>query len=333
MKIIRISQSSYSFYHGTTTGENNETLHSLRQGIKTDIAQGHGQGAGFYVLTRKDDALSHSQGEFRKKGGVPMVVTINAPLDPNNFEIDHEMMQMTSANMIYETWEEGFKKLPERSVVIKGKGKIGTVAIDIENSYRENNFMLFRLHDQSRPTKGSFQIPLGEVAQNVEYAAWLGTIYNAIKKHSPEVLAKSEQISLQKSIEHGGGLKYIGPTIQPSKLEALINGQWIDVTTQDPPQQNPPQQNPPQQNPPQQEQIKQDPKQAKRYMKIIKISYIEDQKHPHDLEDPMGHVTIAEIKDYLKGFIVGWRRKEIEDHINECPRCEDNFITIKNRMK
>jgi hypothetical protein len=53
-------------------------------------------------------------------------------------------------------------------------------------------------------------------------------------------------------------------------------------------------------------------------MKIIKIAQFDPNAEPHDLEDPMGHVTIAEIKDYLKGFIVGWRRKEIEDHINEC---------------
>jgi hypothetical protein len=53
---------------------------------------------------------------------------------------------------------------------------------------------------------------------------------------------------------------------------------------------------------------------------------------PHDLDDEMGHVSIPEIKDYIKNFITGYRRNEIVNHFNECPRCEDNYLTIKLQL-
>lgn len=64
-------------------------------------------------------------------------------------------------------------------------------------------------------------------------------------------------------------------------------------------------------------------------MRIIRISY----KDPHELDDPMGHVTIPEILDYIKGFISGYRKTEIKKHFEECPRCEDNYLTILDNSK
>ena len=60
-KFIKISQSEEKYYHGTTTGKNDSILKSiLSSGIDPKIAQGHGQGAGFYVHNNLNQAKKHA---------------------------------------------------------------------------------------------------------------------------------------------------------------------------------------------------------------------------------------------------------------------------------
>lgn len=58
-------------------------------------------------------------------------------------------------------------------------------------------------------------------------------------------------------------------------------------------------------------------------MKIIRLSYL-------DVNEDDGHLELAEIKDFLHGIIKGYRGKEIEDHLVECPICYDNYLTVKH---
>ena len=61
-------------------------------------------------------------------------------------------------------------------------------------------------------------------------------------------------------------------------------------------------------------------------MKIIRVAY----QDPHDPEDPMGHYEIPMIKDLVEGLVSGWGKQEMMDHFEECPRCMDNYLTLKN---
>ena len=61
-------------------------------------------------------------------------------------------------------------------------------------------------------------------------------------------------------------------------------------------------------------------------MKIIRIAQLD----PHDPDDYMGHYSIPELKDLANGFVKGYAKIEMEKHFDECPRCLDNYLTVKN---
>jgi hypothetical protein len=316
MRIIRLAQQSYNFYHGTTTGENNSTLQSVRQGIKTDMSTGEGQGYGFYVLVSKQDAIEHSQGEFRKKGGVPMIVTINAPLTPKHFEIDHEVMSHLTGQFIFDTWETVFKKLPNKTIQFETNK--GTGPLNIEKS-RISSFgtMVFWIDDpEGIKRKLAMISTFPQTDTNQGLGRTFGQIFNAIKKYMPEAILEFEEKALQNTIKAKGALKYIGPSIQPSKLEALINGQWVDVTTQDPPTQE-------------NQENQENQTQARGNMRIIRVAFKEIKHWCH----APGHLEEGEIIDYHKGLITGYRRTEIENQVEECPRCYENFLTVKHNIE
>lgn len=63
-------------------------------------------------------------------------------------------------------------------------------------------------------------------------------------------------------------------------------------------------------------------------MKIIRVAY-----RPIQECDTPGHLEEGEIIDFHKGIIKGYRRIEIEKQIDECPRCYENFLTIKDNLK
>lgn len=84
------------FYHGTTF-----PMESFIQGIDSTRAQGHGQGAGFYLYVDKANAIDHASqlasGEMFKgldggdsADGKPIIVVVNPPFTPENFDIDFE---------------------------------------------------------------------------------------------------------------------------------------------------------------------------------------------------------------------------------------------------
>tara|TARA_Y100000034_G_C6825089_1_gene371939 strand:- start:247 stop:963 length:717 start_codon:yes stop_codon:yes gene_type:complete len=88
-------------YHATLSGENNEILNSfIKNGIDTQRAAGFGQGKGFYLWTDKKDAQHYIKGlihgmtggakEVEVKGA-PIIITVDEPVTPENFDIDYEI--------------------------------------------------------------------------------------------------------------------------------------------------------------------------------------------------------------------------------------------------
>lgn len=87
------------FYHGTT-----HPYESFIGGIKTNISGRHasGQGAGFYLFNNKQKAIRHTQklisGDLSYQDPSDVgnsegkIIVIDAPLTPENFDIDYEGM-------------------------------------------------------------------------------------------------------------------------------------------------------------------------------------------------------------------------------------------------
>jgi len=222
--LAKYSQSNMDFYHASNSGSDNSTLDSLRQGIKTDMAQGYGQGSGFYVWTNKQDAIRHSQ-DFGTNNGYPIIITISVGLTPENFDLDHEVMSSLTGNFISSTWDQLFKRLPEGSVNMEGRG-----VIDIASSKKltNGNMQFFISGTRSRFTLSP------NTESSIGVGESFGSIFNAIQKNFPQASSQFEQQALNDTVQKGGALKYVGQSIRPSKIEALVNNQWVDVTSQSP---------------------------------------------------------------------------------------------------
>jgi len=221
------SQNTREFYHGTSSGPNNEKVISFKNGINQSVAQGYGQGSGFYVWLNKNNAINHSQ-EF-SKGGYPMIVSIQAELSPQNFDLDHEVMSSMTGQFIYDTWDNLFKRIPENYVSVER----GTLNINKSRKVVESNVMVFSFGNGGtkalRPSTES-DIGAGEI---------FGSIFNAIQKLFPQQTSDFELKAFSQVVNNtNAALKYVGSqTLIPSKIECFINNQWIDVTNQNMPQQ------------------------------------------------------------------------------------------------
>jgi len=95
----RRNPASNLFYHATLAGKNGEVLASLAEGIDPSRAKGFGQGAGFYLWANRERALRHladvASGEGLTKevavAGEPILVVLDVPLTPEDFDIDYEV--------------------------------------------------------------------------------------------------------------------------------------------------------------------------------------------------------------------------------------------------
>lgn len=89
-------------YHGTTTGDDEATLDSFRsRGVLSGASGGYGQGSGFFVYSDRASARKHAVGVATGRGasyrshkdnsGMPMVVSVEAVMEPEDWDIDYEL--------------------------------------------------------------------------------------------------------------------------------------------------------------------------------------------------------------------------------------------------
>lgn len=96
---LRRANAPVEFYHATYAYH----VPSLKKGIDPRRSGGHGQGHGFYVFLNEDSALGQAanlesgylddwKAEPRKRGksSDTVIVVIDAPLTPENFDVDYE---------------------------------------------------------------------------------------------------------------------------------------------------------------------------------------------------------------------------------------------------
>jgi hypothetical protein len=76
-KWIKIAQQDdMEFYHGTTTGNNNQTLKAfIANGIDPKASSGLGQGAGFFMQKNFDASKNHAV-KLEGMSGFPMVINL-----------------------------------------------------------------------------------------------------------------------------------------------------------------------------------------------------------------------------------------------------------------
>ncbi|NCO11864.1 hypothetical protein CO038_00920 [Candidatus Pacearchaeota archaeon CG_4_9_14_0_2_um_filter_39_13] len=91
-----------TLYHALR-GNPGEAAESFREGARSDLSDGNGQGRGFYVWRNRDYALEHLS--FLEESGIqgdPIIVHLNSYLNPGEWDIDHELHPSFSASFLYD---------------------------------------------------------------------------------------------------------------------------------------------------------------------------------------------------------------------------------------
>jgi ribosomal 50S subunit-recycling heat shock protein len=190
-------------------------MESFIKGIDAQRAKGHGQGKGFYVFTKKENAQEHAKGLASGKiykgmdggdshKGDPIVIVINPPLTPQNFDID------------YEIFGDAYIKfaLQNKEYFYKNRLKLGV------GSAREKDTRFLKLADKGRikfrgKEKSSQTVSVGgEIS--VMLAQKIGESAELLSVFDPAMHKKFEEQALSKAT----GLKYNGKEkIIPVRIE------------------------------------------------------------------------------------------------------------------
>lgn len=132
-------------YHGTTTGEDDATLQSFRQGIKPHSASGHGQGSGYYAFSgdpmatgpaKAKRAIDHavsllgpnSPKTWQQHAGNPMVVAHQAKLNPRDYQLDAEIQHEDFMHFIKSNLSTIDKLLKSKPITISADELITSIA-------------------------------------------------------------------------------------------------------------------------------------------------------------------------------------------------------------
>jgi hypothetical protein len=217
-QLMMFSTKPIEVYHGSNTGTNFSTLKSFQQGIQANVAQGYGQGAGFYVWSDKNSAVKHATGITQGNvmitsadtTGLPMVVTVEAILNPEEWDLDYEISRNVILNWIHSNWETISNKLGD--------------VLDINRTKKLDAGMGFVKAGETKRKAfafgGSSTIGMGEL---------LGSIFNHLQQKDPNVTRPFEELFFA-NMSPGVAIKYIGAKpLTAKKIEILQNNQWVDA--------------------------------------------------------------------------------------------------------
>ena len=227
-QMMMFSTKPVELYHGTNTGSDNSVLNNFKtKGIVPNIAQGHGQGAGFYVWSDRNSAINHSDAIKKdsittraKQDGLPMIVTIEAIADPEKWDLDYEANQKVLVGWLHDNFEKinqhlsggdvGLSARFNREILDPNDQKIMAKGVSIKmNNSRKT---LYSHNDAS--------LRSGEV---------LSAIVSQLQQKNPEVVYKFEELFFA-NMRPGVAIKYVGnEPLKPKKIEVFKDGKWIEA--------------------------------------------------------------------------------------------------------
>lgn len=212
-------------YHATYTGPNLEILNSfIEKGADPKIAQGHGQGAGFYVWTSKELAENHAinfLGENPKLGNLMIIKMVVKP-NPDLWDLDYELNGKIISTFIYENFEL-VKKIPDSVINVDGNRLCPSI---LKKNEKYKTFQIVLFDEKNNKRVKSFGSERGE--WSVGEAAIIGAIFNYLQVHNPEKTQEVEwKIFRQTGIKTA--IKYVGKENLPLKgVEVYIDRQWVN---------------------------------------------------------------------------------------------------------
>jgi hypothetical protein len=253
-KWIKIAQQDdMEFYHGTTTGNNNQTLKAfIANGIDPKASSGLGQGAGFFMQKNFDASKNHAV-KLEGMSGFPMVIKLKMNLDPKVFDFDYEVIPKAAYMIVNKLWPL-FKSLSDDEIVFDQMAPFEYTHFGVSPNPNKNLRIrpsLSEIYQHPRiPDRKGLDIHLEgdhentglvtrkqELRPNKEGNAFEAEIYGQICKKLeekfPEEFYEAEREILGKIknpdnlvIKYDGNYKI---NIDPREdVIVLVDGKWID---------------------------------------------------------------------------------------------------------
>ena len=208
-------------YHGSNTGINDSVLESFKsKGALSNIAQGYGQGSGFFVYTEKDKAMRQAkmrvggssgfvlaQGD---KAGKPMVLTFNEQINPENWDLDYELQKGLITEWLYNNYSKIQDKLMPKTGIA---GIRGVVDKDVSKGIMSAGI-------KTQTDIGSRKTLYSADDTNISEGAIIGQLMSRLKAQDPELVRAFEEDIFAKPL--GLTLKYVGETpLKPKNIDIL----------------------------------------------------------------------------------------------------------------
>lgn len=227
------SGGSVSLYHGSNTGINDSILESFKkEGARSDIAKGYGQGSGFYVYTEKNRAINQAKmrvgggGNFvlaqGDKSGKPMVLTFNEVLSPENYDLDYELQKGLVVDWMHKHYEVLKDKIaPKLTANERYAGVTGILNKDPEQGRMSN---AIRVQDDMGSRKTIYSGTDGDIREG----ELIGKIMNRLQSNDPSIVHAFESELFKAPL--GLTLKYVGSSpLRPSNIETFASGGQVSL--------------------------------------------------------------------------------------------------------
>lgn len=229
-QMMMFSTRPVEVYHGTYTGDGDKVLRSFKdKGVLSGLASGYGQGHGFYVWSDKKSAANHtnaiannpmvSTGADLK--GSPMIVTIEAIMEPGDWDLDYESNRESMIDWLYDNHE-------------MANEIAGEEGIRVHNRFNReiptgNDRMVMSKGIQFQEPRGSRSTHYAKGQSGIRAGELVGSIMNRIQQKDPATVHRFEELFFA-NMGPGIAVKYVGSEpLKPKRIEVLKDGQWDEA--------------------------------------------------------------------------------------------------------
>ena len=221
-----------SLFHASNTGLEDSILQSFqKEGGKSGIAQGYGQGAGLYTYTSREAAEKHARSIIKGNmltgadaRGKPMIVKFDEALDPSKFDLDYELNAGYVTRWIHDNFDDVQRVLSDQKIpMLRGKGLnpvTGAKGINTQVSTGQPGTL-----DALVQSSTGGQAPRRWIYDTTDAITRegevLSRIMKALGKRNPEMVNKFKQ-GFFETMPAGSAIKYTGSdNLIPSNIDVL----------------------------------------------------------------------------------------------------------------
>lgn len=210
-------------YHATYAGEKTCIFKSfIKEGAKSGLAQGYGQGTGFYAWTRRELAVNHAINFLEDKpGSYKMIVKMRAKIRPADWDIDYEVDAKCAVRFIIDNFVI-FKNIPDGLIDVGGDKLMPSKCVIRGDS------IAFSLKIAGGGTR-KFGLSRDTEEVSTVHGELLGKCLNYLQEHFPQNLAEAEikWFSEERNIP---AVKYVGKKpLRVDAVEVFVRGGWVLV--------------------------------------------------------------------------------------------------------